>query len=58
MLRRSLRNRGIRTNTWNIWRIRDEYGEIVPAPFELSVSYDDSATLAEDFPKGITRPKV
>ena len=37
---------------------KDEYGEIVPAPFELSVSYDDSATLAEDFPKGITRPKV
>ena len=30
---------------------KDEYGEIVPAPFELSVSYDDSATLAEDFPE-------
>lgn len=28
-----------------------EYGEIIPAPFELSVSYDDSATLAEDFPE-------
>lgn len=30
---------------------KDEYGEIVPAPFELSVEYGDSATLAEDFPE-------